>query len=104
MRIKSINVNVVHAAAPTPLEVHITIDGIAYAFTFNNPVSTTEYFCVLSPERAPANQLLFELADYNNVCLHKDELLQGKSVQVLAEITGAGATALNCRVRYERLE
>jgi len=85
---------------PTPLEVHLTIDGQALKFTVDDPVSGTNYFARINSASAPTLGSLVTTDQTED----KVFLLEGRSVKVEVEITWATTqpTPLNCRVIYAK--
>ena len=106
LRIIGISVKITWATTqPTPLEVHITIDGNTITHTFTDPVSATEYVAYRDRSKAATAQGL-------KAFLEADELTapaflyEGRSVKVEAEITWATTqpTPLEVRVKYAKKE
>lgn len=88
---------------PTPLEVHVTIDGQAYTFTKVDPVSGSIYIAFLKSSLAEsAQQMLITSDTYRDVA--RAFLFEGRSVKVEVEITWATTqpTPLECKVRYAK--
>jgi len=84
---------------PTPLEVHITIDGVAITVSKTDPVTATPYEVAnKSPESAG---LVFTSAtqEYRGL-----GILEGRSVKIEVEITWSTTqpTPLFCRVKYAK--
>jgi len=92
VRIISVSVQCTWTVQPTPIEVHITIDGVSITVGFTDPVSATSYFfvndrsslCVFTANRAQAFQL------------------EGRSVKIEAEITGGTVSNLSATVKYAK--
>jgi len=93
----AIGVAVTWTVQPTPLEVHITIDGQAYTASFANPVSAT-YYRVFIPVSG-----ILELTNQTPTHSGAFSLLKGRSVKVEAETTGGTVSALNMLVKWARI-
>jgi len=85
---------------PTPLEVHVTIDGQVWTFSVTDPVSNSAYKANISASGSESNQVL----DAGTALSHNLCLLEGRSVKVEVEITWAVTqpTPLVCRVKYAK--
>lgn len=79
---------------PTPLEVWIEIDGQTLQFIRVNPVSNTWYYTNLTVN-APDNNLPLGAGQFQMAFI-----IEGRSVQVLAEITIGTVSRLQCRLYY----
>jgi len=101
VRIKSISVSCVWTVQPTPLEVHVTIDGNAIIHTFTNPVSALYYDAVRDSDQVETAQGLRSIAD--NVSQYVDILYEGRSVKLECEITGGTVSALYMIVKWEQV-
>jgi hypothetical protein len=82
---------------PTPLEIHVTIDGVVYTFTQVDPVSATEYIGQMRLHVAPANNSLGAVGAWSNMAY----LLEGRSVKVEVEITWATTQPTNLTLRVK---
>lgn len=101
VRIIDVSISITWATTqPTPLEVHITIDGIDYGASFNNPVSGTTYSLFAS---SGVDKLGLTSPAYT--AYRGGHLLEGRSVKIEAEITWATTqpTPLVCRVKYAKI-
>jgi len=103
VRIISIACDVTWATTqPTPLEIHVTIDGVAYNYYKADPVTATDYYAYPHPEKAENVQqpMSSTKADISRRAF----LMDGKSVKVEIEITWATTqpTPLVCRVKYAK--
>lgn len=94
------NVRLIHVAIkctwtvqPTPLQLHITIDGQTLIAYFDNPVSNQWY----TIEYRRADDPGFHL---NTTTIPRAFLLEGRSIAVTAEITGGTVSQLSARVKY----
>jgi len=96
VRLLNIIVRVTWTVQPTPLEVHITIDGQVVTFTKTDPVTITSYF----PQTLDAFTLPGGVLD--TVVVHRAFLLEGRSVKVEVETTGGTVSNLSARVKYAR--
>jgi len=95
-RIIGITVICTWTVQPTPLEIHVTIDGQTLTFAKTDPVSGTYYTIELNPERAEnAGYLTGWAAGYYI-------LMEGRSIRITAEITGGTVSNLSARVKYAR--
>lgn len=95
----SIAINCTWTVQPTPLEVHVLVDGIQQTYVKADPVSGTYYSIEIYPREAPNAQLLGdELQKYK-----AGYTLEGRSVKVEAEITGGTVQALYMRVKWAKV-
>lgn len=102
VRLKGIGVAVTWATTqPTPLEVHVTIDGQTLTFKQTDPVSATYYMPIMSPHKDATEQ---EMSVSGSAQYYKAFLMEGRSVKVEVEITWAVTqpTPLVCRVKYAK--
>ena len=98
-RIIGISVQCTWTVQPTPLEIHLTIDGEAYIFTITDPVSVTDYYCMFQANRLPTQQILAVTSPLT----YGTFLIEGRSVKVEAEITGGTVSNLTARVIYAKI-
>ena len=96
VRIIGIVASVTWTGQPTPLEIHVTIDGQAYTFTVTDPVSATKYYARLLSGNAITAQPLVT----TDVEVTRAFLLEGRSVKVEAETTGGTVSNLSATVKY----
>jgi len=96
VRIISIAVVCTWTVQPTPLEVHLTIDGNTITHTFTDPVSATWYYTSMSAALAELLQPLSATSP------DRPFLYEGRSVAITAEITGGTVSNLSARVKYAR--
>ncbi|NVM23119.1 MAG: hypothetical protein HWN68_15215 [Desulfobacterales bacterium] len=82
---------------PTPLEIHVTIDGQPLVFSKADPVSEDYYYA--TPYAPVAGGSLNVVAEVR----HRAFLLEGRSVKVEAEITGGTVSNLSARVKYAKI-
>lgn len=101
VRIISIAVRCTWTVQPSPLEIHITIDGQTITHAGTNPVSDDWLFIdFTNAELNEATQLL----DSSNAELKRRAFAyEGRSVKVEAEITGGTVSNLSARVKYARI-
>lgn len=100
VRIIGIEVDCVWTVQPTPLEIHVTIDGNVITHSLGNPVSTTVYFVSLEKiDLAETGQVLVTGGE---TVARQQPIYEGRSVKVEAEITGGTVSALNARVKYAK--
>lgn len=96
VRIISIMLKVTWTVQPTPLEVHITIDGQALTGSQANPVSVTNYYVQLHGGQAT---LFLNTTDQ---VIYRTFLLEGRSVKIEVETTGGTVSNLSSRVKYAK--
>ena len=99
VRIILIGVCVEWTVQPTPLEIHITVDGQALNFSVTDPPTATWYYPIFNAISADNAQPLTGTA--TEACV-RAFLLEGKSVKVEAETTGGTVQGLYCRVVYAK--
>jgi len=100
VRIYAIEIRCTWTVQPTPLELHVIIDGVTMTFAFTDPVSNTAYAPRFFDYRAaPADQALVGAAAET---WSKAFLVEGRSVRITAEITGGTVSNLSARVKYGR--
>lgn len=98
VRIIGIAVSSLWTVQPTPLEIHVTIDGIAYKWTQTDPVDGSWYMCPLDARFAETAQ---EMAA--GAALSSAFVLEGRTVKVEAEITGGTVSNLTARVKWGKI-
>jgi len=97
VRIIDILVSVTWTVQPTPLEVHITIDGRTLTLLVANPTTGTPYspsFLNIANEQGGLSATLGLTT--------RPFFLEGRSVRITAETTGGTVSNLTCRVKYAR--
>jgi len=99
VRILSITARVDWTVQPTPLEIHVTIDGQVLTFTQTDPVTATWYDARISSNTAPTAEAM-EAA--NTSIPGRAFLLEGRSVAITVETTGGTVSNLLARVKYAR--
>jgi len=99
VRIIGITASVTWTVQPTPLEIHITIDGQAYTFTVTDPVSATKYYARFLSSQTITTQPLVT----TDVEVTRSFLLEGRSVKVEAETTGGTVSNLSATVKYAKI-
>jgi len=97
VRIIGIEIDCTWTVQPTPLEIHVTIDGIAMIFAQTNPVSATPYRALLNPAYAADNQFMTAATN-----LDVPFLIEGRSVKVEVETTGGTVSNLSAKVKYAK--
>lgn len=97
VRLIGISVQCTWTVQPTPLEIHVTIDGQTVTFTFTDPVTATNYFAKNASGSAETAQ---ELSTTEPTVAF---LREGKSVKVEAEITGGTVSNLSARVKHAKI-
>lgn len=96
MRIIGISVRVTWTVQPTPLEVHVLIDGVTFIFARANPVSNTWYVVRHHDMRYnEANQTLSGTAE-----TQMPFVLEGRSIIISTETTGGTVSNMTARLRY----
>lgn len=99
VRIYSIQAACTWTVQPTPLEIHITIDGNAIIHTKTDPVSAASYYGQNHSGNAPSNQLLAATQYYDR----RGFVYEGRSIKIEAEITGGTVSALNARIKWAKI-
>lgn len=94
-RIIGVSVNVTWTVQPTPLQIHITIDGETTGGGFTDPVSTTFYFGSISPGSAN----IISVSDVDRTA-YRAFLIEGKSIKIEVETTGGTVSNMSARVKY----
>lgn len=103
VKIHFICLSVTWTVQPTPLELHVTVDGITRKFTKTDPVSLTVYLPQANPHIDPDSQYLVSTADDEGMYEPLARALcSGRSVKIEAEITGGTVSNLFCRVKYAK--
>jgi len=98
VRIISISVVCTWTVQPTPLEIHVTLNGQTLRFAVTNPASGTSYYAVWMGNNAPNAQLL----DTTHWEQTRGFLVEARSVRITAEITGGTVSNLSARVIYAK--
>ena len=98
VRIISIYALTTWTGQPTPLEIHVTIDGVPHRFFVNDPVSGTSYQGEIFPRALETAQLLTTASNLVNAFL-----LEGRSVKVEVEITGGTVSDLKARIKWAKM-
>ena len=96
VRIIGISVQCTWTVQPTPLEIHVTIDGQTVTFTITDPASATDHFACNSLGNAETAQEL-SITQPDQAFLR-----EGRSVKVEAEITGGTVSNLSARVKWAK--
>lgn len=103
VRIISISASVTWGVNQPILSVVVTIDGITTTFSFNAPVSLSNYFACPLVYGGEASQSLV-LAAGTSADSSRAFLVEGRSIKVEANyVGGAGTTKLVCRVKYAKI-
>jgi len=95
-RIISVAVRCTWTVQPTPLQVHITIDGNTLSYSFTDPVTNRWYIAIRRSEFAEDSGILAYLTTAQDMTF----LVEGRSVRVTAETTGGTVSNLSARVKY----
>lgn len=96
VKIISIAVKCIWTVQPTPLEIHLTIDGQALVFSQTNPASASWYIAFIDPSLS-ANGFGTSVETARRAFL-----IEGRSVKVEAEITGGTVSNLSVRVKWAK--
>jgi hypothetical protein len=83
---------------PTPLEVHVTVDGETFTAARANPASTTPYY--LFPSFTDVTHDTWNLNATAENGFRRAFLLDARSLKLEAETTGGTSQALNLRVLW----
>ena len=97
VRIISIFIQCTWTVQPTPLEVHVTIDGQSIAHSQTDPVSDERYHAEVRAYNPPTAQALSLTNPASRAFLY-----EGRSVKIEAEITGGTVSNLAARVKYAK--
>ena len=96
VRIIAVAVRCTWTVQPTPLEIHITIDGQSITHTETNPVSDDWHYAYISAPDPPSSQ------PFGSTVGREAFLYEGRTVKVEAEITGGTVSNLRARVKYAK--
>ena len=99
VRIKNISVRCTWTEQPSPLEIHITIDGQTWNFAMTDPESDKTYYICLAGNQAPGSYYL----DPTDRGLGQAFMFEGRSVKIEAEITGGTVSNLYARTKWAKL-
>lgn len=83
---------------PTPLEIHVTIDGQSITHLVGNPASATDYETAMNLNSEAAQPL-----SAVGTRLNWGFDYEGRSVKVEVEITGGTVSNLAARVKYAKI-
>lgn len=100
VRIVGIAVKCTWTVQPTPLEIHVTIDGQTWKWSQADPVSNTWYNPYISASVAELSQI-FDVGDVRQP--YRAFLLEGRNVKVEAEITGGTVSNLSGRIKWAKI-
>ena len=84
---------------PTPLEIHVTIDGQAIKHSQTDPESAKFYYPTINRQSFEQGQVMDVGAQQSNIPF----LYEGRSIKVEAEITGGTVSNLSARVKYAKI-
>ena len=98
VKIISISAVVTWTVQPTPLEIHLTVDGVPVRFAQTDPVSTTNYYPKLLPQQTAILQQC--ATTVTAATLSALGLCTGRSVKVEVETTGGTVQNLDARIKY----
>lgn len=96
VRILGINAEVTWTVQPSPLESHLTVDGIAYVASVSNPVSGTIY----EVNFEPSTDFVLRVASTSRGM--SSFLFESRSVKVEAETTGGTSDPLESKVIHAK--
>lgn len=98
VRILSVWAYITWSVQPTPLEVHVTIDGQSQQASLTNPATLTSYFL-----RRAANGGTVDFAlTTGTVAGAVAFLIEGRSIKIEIETTGGTVSNLKCKVKYQK--
>ena len=97
-RIISIAVVCTWTGQPTPLEIHVTIDGQSITHVQDDPVSAQYYVAELKEHGDQTFQAMGVTSHLNRAFLY-----EGRTVKVEAEITGGTVSNISARVKYAKI-
>jgi len=98
VRIIGIECKVTWTVQPTPLEVHITVDGVELTGGMTNPTTATSYYVIMRSFSAGA--LVVSTVDS---LPSSPFIVEGRSVKVEVETTGGTVSALTARVKWAKI-
>jgi len=101
VRILEIAVNCTWTVQPTPIQVHLQIDGRTYIFSLTDPVSTQNYIPYLSAIFADNAQELI-ITSSTESTRKGQPFIEGRSVRIWFEITGGTVSELEGQVLWSR--
>lgn len=96
-RIMSMEVDCAWTVQPTPLQLHVTIDGQTIIFSLIDPATATGYYAKVWPASAEDSQGLDGATVFPQ---YKPFIVEGKSIKIEAEITGGTVQSLDARIKY----
>ena len=99
VRIVGVAVRCTWTAQPSPIEVHLTIDGVPFRYYFNDPASDTWYF---TRYHQLANSQTDQVLDTLALLYYALGLFEGRTIKVQAEITGGTVSNLFARVKWAK--
>ena len=97
VRLIDVILKVMWTVQPTPLEVHITIDGRSLIYVIGDPASDTYYSLDYMGAGAEGGALSTTIRTSTRAFT-----LEGRSVKVEAEITGGTVSLLRARVKWAK--
>lgn len=95
VRLIALVVKVTFSVQPTPLEVHITVDGQTLLFSQTDPSSATNYYLFVHPT-APGLTITGE------ELTRKPFVLEGRSMKIEVEITGGTVSNLYANAMHAK--
>lgn len=98
VRIISIVAQVTWTVQPSPLQIHITIDGVALEGSQTDPVTATPYFAKLR-----GNLTTIFLLDTTDFAYARPFLIEGRSIKIEFETTGGTVSNLSARVKWQKI-
>jgi len=97
VRILSLTIICTWTVQPTPLQLHITVDGQTIVHAVGSPVSATQYIAFRTSGNAEAAQTL-GTTDNTKIAF----IYEGRNIKVEAEITGGTVSNLSARVKHAK--
>ena len=98
VRIISIAIRVTWTVQPTPLEIHIALDGRSIIHSQIDPGPNTWYYAVIQKQLNESSQTM----ETPSGGYEGRFLWEGRSVKVEAEITGGTVSHLSARVKWAK--
>lgn len=99
VRVNSLFAKVTWTVQPTPLELHLLIDGQVILISQANPATATNYYPYWIPD-ASGMAFTITIADMGRKAFY----FECKSLKVEAETTGGTVSNLSARLKYNLLE
>lgn len=98
VKIYSLVAKSIWSEQPSPLEIHVTIDGNTITFTKANPASNEFYEADRQANLAESAQSLNAMG----ISRYVAQYYQGKSIKIEAEVTGGTVSNLSTRIKWAK--